>query len=210
MLAPVPRSSTLLLAVAASMIGAAAACVMPPDAPHILPAPEVADEGLAPAQVALPPVPPLTILDVPRTYPNGAYSISGLMLAREALRDEPVKVMGIIASIYECQERRERIEALATLAEVNGGEPVANGVSDAGCLMPHFYIVDSVRSPQRLLITDYDPSIWEHQLKVGNRYLFEGTYAQRAPGFTSTEDGLLTLESIEGSGIHSSDELIAE
>jgi hypothetical protein len=129
------------------------------------------------------------------------------MLAREALRDESISVMGVIASIYECAERRERIEALQTLAETGVGEPVANGVSDAGCLMPHFYIVDSVRSPQRLLITDYDPSLWEPQLHVGNRYLFRGTFAQRAPGFTSTENGLIALEVIEGSGIHAEDEL---
>lgn len=177
-------------------------CILPPQAPIIVPAPEVSDEGLAPAQVSLPAVPPLTILDYPRTYDNGSYSISGLMLARDALRDESLSVTGIISSIYVCEgQQQELVEVDLSAPALD--EAVPSNPSMVGCNLPHFYIVDNVRSNQRLLVTDYDPTVWEPQLRVGTRYLFRGQYTQRARGFTSTEHGLLRLETIEGSGIES-------
>ncbi len=177
------------------------ACILPPQAPIIVPAPEVADDGLAPAQVSLPAVPPLTILDHPRTYDNGSYSVSGLMLARDALRDESLSVTGIISSVYACQGQQQDDLVEVDVSALPVGEAVPSNPSMVGCNLPHFYVVDNVRSNQRLLVTDYDPTVWEPQLRVGNRYLFRGQFTQRARGFTSTEHGLLRLEAAEGSGI---------
>lgn len=178
------------------------ACPSPPSAPVMVFTDPPSETGLAPAQVALPPVPPLTILDIPRTYDDGSYSISGLMLSREALREEELQVTGIVSEIYQCEGSSRSVEGeIAALAALPD-EPIARVTSDVGCKMPHLYIVDSLRSSQRLLITGYEAELWEPQLKPGTRYRFDGTYSQRAPGFLSTEYGLLLAENMEGSGLY--------
>ena len=48
------------------------ACPPPPSAPVMVFTDPPSETGLAPAQVALPPVPPLTILDIPRTDDDGS------------------------------------------------------------------------------------------------------------------------------------------
>jgi hypothetical protein len=182
--------------------GAFLAACQPPSVPVMILSEPPSEAGLAPAQVALPPVPPLTILDIPRTYDDGSYSISGLMLSREALREEALEVTGIVSEIYQCEGSSRSVEGeLAELA-ASPDEPVARFTNNVGCKMPHLYIVDSLRSSQRLLITGYDPELWEPQLKPGTRYRFDGTYSQRAPGFLSTEYGLLLTENMEGSGVY--------
>jgi hypothetical protein len=187
--------------VAGLACGFLTACPEPPSAPIIIAQEQPSEAGLAPAQVALPQVPPLTILDIPRTYEDGTYSISGLMLSREALREEEIEVTGIISTIYQCEGQALVAEGSMAAMAMAGVEPLVRETTSVGCNLPHLYIVDNLRSAQRLLVTGYDAEHWEPQLRPGTRYTFAGRYAQRAAGFLSTEYGLLVADSIEGSGV---------
>lgn len=167
------------------------------------------DEHLPPASVNLPTVPPLELLDTPPHLPDGSWSVAGLLLNRDDLREREVRVTAIVSSIYQCESDAVEVEGEA--AELagdrdDGPEAVLTG-DRAGCLMPNFRIVDTLRSPHEMLMVDYDAEFYEPQLRAGSSYVFTGIYTRQAPGFTSTEYGLIRVTHIEGDGIeHPEDE----
>ena len=153
-----------------------------------------------PADVQLPPVPNLELVDVPPTYEDGSYSIQGLMLNREDALDQMIRVTGILQEVYECDIGTVRVEGEAGELAV----PVEAGDEFAvrpGCLRPHLYLVDHLRARQRLLVTGYEHEVYEPQIRPGMRYTAIGMYAQQTRGFISTEDGLLVASAIDGEGI---------
>jgi hypothetical protein len=168
---------------------------------RIVPVETVSDEGLPPAEVLLPPTPPLTVLDVPRTWTDGSWSVSGLMLAREQLREEEVAVTALVHTIYRCARENDAIEGEAAALAIDPEiEPTAT-TREGGCMLPHLYLVDSLRSPQRLLVTGYAHRHWEPQLRPGSRVTVHGLFSQRAAGFVSTEYGLIRASRFEGEGL---------
>jgi hypothetical protein len=153
-----------------------------------------------PADVQLPPVPNLDLVDVPPTYDDGSYSVQGLMLSREDTMDQTLRVTGILQEVYTCAEGGVGVEGEAgELAVPN--EPEDEFAVRAGCLRPHLYFVDHLRARNRLLVTGYDHAIYEPQITPGLRYTVVGLYSQQTRGFISTEDGLLIAAAIEGDGI---------
>lgn len=155
---------------------------------------------LPPVEVSLPAVPNLDLVDVPATYDDGSYSVSGLLLNRAELRDMPIRLTGTLHSIYRCETEDEGVAgAVADLADP--GTEQGEFEVRPGCLRPHFHLVDGLRSPQRMLVTGYDAAHYEPQLTPGRRIVVEGTYAQQTRGFISTEDGLVVTTLITGEGI---------
>jgi hypothetical protein len=174
------------------------------------------ESGLPPAQVDLPAVPPLDLLDTPPRHPDGSWSVSGLYLQRDALRDQDLRVTGIVRSIYRCDAEAEQVEG--DLAELAGSAPIdpdadPNDGGDGeevvvrpsrwrpGCRLPHMEIVDNLRADYQMLVVGYDADLYEPQMRPGARYVFEGRFARQAAGFMSTENGLLVVRTIEGEGI---------
>jgi hypothetical protein len=153
-----------------------------------------------PADVHLPPVPSLELVDVPPTYDDGSYSVQGLMLMREETMNQTLRVSAILQEVYQCDERALVVEGEAgELAVPN--EPEDEFAVRPGCLRPHFYLVDHLRARQRLLVTGYDHALYEPQVTPGLRYTVVGTYSQQTRGFISTENGLLVAATISGDGI---------
>lgn len=159
-----------------------------------------ADTGpaLSPADVQLPPVPNLDLVDVPAVYDDGSRSVSGVLLNRDELQDTAMRVTGILQEIYVCDVPLDPDAGQAE--EPEPGQPARFRVRP-GCLRPHVYIADSLRSGQRLLVTGYDPLVYEPQLRPGTKYTFDGVYVHQTRGFISTEDGLLVVTAITGEGI---------
>lgn len=188
------------LLLAASLTAPAAACdgfVVEP----IVQTQEPSDSHLPPARVNLPATPRLDLLEARQTLDDGTLTVAGLLLQRETLRDADVRVTGIVQTIYRCELAQGPGEGSAAGSELAGtpSEQATSAVTRrAGCLLPHIYVVDNLRSDNRMLVTGYDAAHYEPQLEVGGRYVFEGRYTQRAPGFMSTEYGLLDTLRIVG------------
>lgn len=156
---------------------------------------EAAEAGVAEApsneNVNLPPVPELPLLDIPREYDDGSLSVIGLMIERDKHMLEEVTISAMVVEIYEC--------------DIESDEESEDGLVE-GCQYPHIYIADTPDSPKRLLVTGYDAQHYEPQLQETTRYRFNGTYSIQASGFSSSENGLLIADSIEGSGIEQPEE----
>lgn len=135
--------------------------------------------------VNLPPVPDLPLLDIPRSYPDGTHSVMGVLIDREKLLLSTITISGMVVDVYECE---------------NPGDAGEDGLR-AGCLYPHFYIADTPDSPKRILVTGYNAAHYEPQLQPMTRYRFTGHYSVQARGFSSSESGLLSVDTIEGSGV---------
>lgn len=187
-----------------------AACEMfDPTLPILTSEPD--ESGLAPASVDLPAVPPLELLDMPAQHPDGSWSVSGLLLNRDALRDSEITLTAIVKTIYQCDAPVVGVEGeLAELAAGTGGAaPTAAGGEAAprpnrfrtGCRMPHMHVVDNLRADYAMLIVGYDADFYETQMRPGGRYVFSGRYAQQSSGFMSTEEGLVVARVIDGEGI---------
>lgn len=133
------------------------------------------------AQVDLPAVPPLERLQMPERMPDGTWSVAGLMMNRAELMDSDVEVTALLREVYEC-DRPEGSE------------------SRDGCIRPHFFVADTLRTPQRLLAVGYDER-YEEQLSEGERYTLVGRYTRTHTGHVSTEDGLIVVQEIRGENI---------
>lgn len=138
------------------------------------------------ANVNLPPVPPLPLLDIPREYPDGSLSGMGLTINRDANMGKKVSVSGLVVEKYECEQ-----------PEAPRGR---NAQPASPCLYPHFYLADSPSSSRRILVTGYDSS-YDEQIQVNTRYTVNGLYTVQATGFQASEWGIIIPDSIEGSGI---------
>lgn len=162
---------------------------------------EAAEAGVAEApsneNVNLPPVPELPLLDIPREYDDGSLSVIGLMIERDKHMLEEVTLSAMVVEIYECDEADPKVK--------KGKEESEDGLVE-GCQYPHVYIADTPDSPKRLLVTGYDAQHYEPQLQETTRYRFKGTYSIQASGFSSSENGLLIADSIEGSGLEQPEE----
>lgn len=140
------------------------------------------------ANIDLPPVPPLPLLDIPREYPDGTLSAMGLTLKRDENMAKKVAVSGIVVDKYVCE----------TPEDTRGRRGAAAPASP--CLYPHFFLADSPTSTRRILITGYDSS-YESQLMENTRYTVRGLYTVQATGFQASEWGIIIPDAIEGSGI---------
>lgn len=187
------------LALAVSLLGCDA---FSPERPNLMVEPDV--ERPTPS-VDLPPVPALELLDLPRQYEDGTWSVTGILLQREALRQTDLRLTGVIQEIYACElPTPEDAEGIEEAADSADAEPEALPTRDTvlpGCLRPHLFIADSMQSTRRLLVTGYLAAHWETQVSAGQRVTVVGRYAQEARGFISTEEGLLLAEAFEGEGI---------
>lgn len=159
-----------------------------------------ADAASATADVQLPPVPSLELLDTPSRYPDQSWSVAGLHLERDTMRDQAVSVTGILQEIYVCEVPLPAPTGEAAAPAPTGPSLVPQRVR-AGCKGPHLFISDTLRSRQRLLVTGYNAAWYEPQLIVGQRYVFDGRFAQQTSGFISTDDGLLVVTGIRGNGV---------
>lgn len=165
-------------------------------------APPTVDDSHLPAPVVeLPAVPPLELLDTPPTLPDGSWAVAGLLLNRDELRGQTLTVTAVLESIYRCEGDAEGVEGEAAALAVPREEDTPAVQRRAGCLLPHFQVVDSLRSPYMMLVAGYDETFYEPQLRPGTRYRIEGQYVQQTRGFTSTEYGLIVATRIEGEGI---------
>jgi hypothetical protein len=157
------------------------------------------EAGLAPVNVNLPPVPPLEALEVPRSYPDGSYSVAGLFFERESQRNQAIDLTAIVLDVYQCDSAPVGVDGTAgELAAPTEQPTAAVQTGTAGCLLPHLHAVDNLRSTQKLLVVGDLLEQYGAQLRPGNRYTFSGTYALQTRGFTSTEDGLLIVDHIVG------------
>jgi len=199
---PTRRSHSLVVLSALVALTVTGCEELLPESSFPIEMPEVSDEGLPPAEVALPPVPPLDLLDMQQTFADGSYSVAGLLLNRESLRDQRLSVTAIVESIYECEieDETEDGEQEAPLV-ARPDAPEHHVQRRPGCLLPNLRLVDNLRSPYSMLVVDYNAFLYERQLRTGSRYVFEGLYTQRAPGFMSSENGLLRVTRIDGDGI---------
>lgn len=149
------------------------------------------------ANVNLPPVPDLPLLDVPRSYPDGTLSVMGLLIDRDNYLMKPVTVSAMVVEVYACD-----VPSDVDMGRTGGrGKPAAADEPRPGCLYPHIYIADAENSPRRILVTSYDAAHYEPQLQPMTRYRFSGTYSVQARGFSSSEQGLILVDTIEGSGL---------
>lgn len=189
-----------VLIAAAGLVGCDQLSALAPGRVDIAP-PVVDDSHLPPAVVELPAVPPLELLDTPPTLPDGSWAVAGLLLNRDELRGQSLTVTAVLESIYRCEGAAEGIEGEAAELAVPREEDTPAVQRRAGCLLPHFQIVDSLRSPYMMLVAGYDEAFYEPQLRPGTRYRIEGRYVQQTRGFTSTEYGLIVATRIEGEGI---------
>ncbi len=143
--------------------------------------------------VHLPPVPELTLLDVPATYKDGSQSIIGLLLNKDKNLQKSVTVSGVMKDLYTCDIKPKEDKAKKDETEVEGPVP--------GCKHPHFYLADSAESPKKVLITGYKASWYEPQLQPNARYKITGFYTLQSAQFSASESGLIIVDSIEGSGV---------
>lgn len=152
--------------------------------------PAESDQPQRQANIDLPPVPPLPLLDVPAEYPDGSRSIMGLLVDRDDLFQTQVEVSGVVTRIYECSEPLE-----------DGEEWDPEDGPRPGCNYPHLFIADAMESPREIIVTGYDAAHYEPQLEVGLRYRFSGFYTVQSRGFTASEYGLIDADTIEGNGV---------
>lgn len=164
--------------------GVAACDALVPTAPDLRVEPDV--ERPEP-DVQLPPVPPLDMVDVPPLYEDGALSVAGLFLEQDTHLEQDVVVRGVLREVYACE-----LEAPEGHRE---GDPVP------GCHRPHLRIADRSDAPRDVLVSGYDATHWEAQLRPGMELTVVGRYQQQARGFISAEDGLLVAELFVGGGL---------
>ena len=168
---------------------------------------EEPEDNLPPANVNLPEVPPLELLDINHQYEDSSWSVIGLYLNREELRGTSLSLTAVVDEVYVCDSVAEQLAARAAVEGDAGavreraeGEELVE-INRAGCLRPHFYVRDNMRSPQRMLVVGYDWEHYEPQLVPGTRLTYTGRYAQQAHGHTSPEYGLIVADDITGPGI---------
>ena len=131
-------------------------------------------------QLDLPPVPPMEALSIVSQYPDDSYSVSGLLQRRAELFDQPVVLTAIVRELYACDPET--------------AEPSAPGRT--GCLRPHLWVTDTLRSQTRMLVVG-EPSAEVEALQVGARYQFTGHYVRQTAGHLSAEEGLVVVQHIE-------------
>ena len=163
------------------------------------------EENLPPANVNLPEVPPLELLDIDHQYDDESWSVIGIYLNREDLRGQTISLTAVVDEVYVCDSVQAQLDA-RTNGEAGALRAPAEGedvleINRAGCLRPHFYVRDNMRSPQRMLVVGYEWEHYEPQLVVGTRLTYTGRYAQQAHGHTSPEYGLIVADEITGPGI---------
>lgn len=162
-----------------------------PETPDLMAQPDV--ERPEP-DVQLPPVPRLDMVDQPRQYEDGSWSVTGLWLSRSAELGNDLTLTGVIEDIYVCD-----IEAEPTDDDVD--DETQRDEVTPGCLRPHLRVADDARSRRTLLVTGYEAWHWEPQLEAGQRVTIEGRFQQQARGFVSSDDGLLVARAFLGDGI---------
>lgn len=158
-----------------------------------------ASSDAPPANVDLPPVPRLDLLDIPAQYPDDSRSVIGAIQAKDELFGDTLTVKAILVELYQCDvpAAADDDENVAADAEQ---EEEALDPNRAGCLRPHLYLADTENSPRRLLATGYNHRLYDSQLEAGLRYTFTGSYREASAGFSSS-DGLLVVDKIEGNGL---------
>lgn len=154
-----------------------------------------------PANVNLPAVPRLDLLDIPAQYPDDSRSVIGAIQSKDDLFGETLTVKAILVDLYQCDVPAAAEGAEGDVAAADADhEPEALDPNRAGCLRPHMYLADTENSPRRLLATGYDHRLYDSQLEAGLRYTFTGSYREASAGFSSS-DGLLVVDKIEGNGL---------
>lgn len=182
------------LAALALALPVASCDALVPPSPDLMAEPDVERPA---ADVQLPPVPRLDMVDRPRQYEDGSWSVTGLWLSRAEQLGEALRVTAVVEEIYVCDVPTDAEETGAVEAD----EEPRRDVVRPGCLRPHLRIADDRRSRRTLLVTGYEAWHWEPQLEPGQRVTVEGRFQQQARGFVSSDDGLLIADAFVGEGI---------
>ena len=157
-------------------------------------------------RVNLPPVPPMPLMEIPETHDDGSWSIMGILRNRDQHMGQTVTVSGLLQDVYECElAAAQRAEAERN-ARGRRGAPAEPPAPVAGCNYPHMFIADTMNSPRRIMLVDYQAEYYEPQMEPGLRYTVRGRYTTSSRGFTATEDGLIVVSSIRGASLVPYDE----
>jgi hypothetical protein len=185
-----PRALALSLLLLTALIGALGACQEeePPPEPKVEP-------PLVPVQ--LPSIPADLGQSVnPSKLPDGSLTLEGLRRDRLAWLDKEIQLSGILVHVYDCPYDDEKKPRRRKGEEPDPNEPV--------CQRPHFYVADTAtaKTEDRLLVVgvsnDLEERIQKGDLKVGERYVLRGTYADLGAGFVAPDQGLLVLGVVVG------------
>lgn len=131
--------------------------------------------ALPPIKVDLPPPPSFAPPDVPKKYPDNAYSIYGVRKDKAETLGKEVKVRGYLVAIYQCPvcPKKETCKA---------------------CDQPHFFLGDKADTPKEkaMLVVDYlAPKQKPPVLTVGKQYDVEGSFSINSPTGFAHHLGLL-------------------
>lgn len=131
--------------------------------------------ALPPIKVDLPPAPSFAPPDVPKKYPDNAYSIYGLRKDKADTLGKDTKVRGYLVAVYQC--------------------PVCpKGQTCKACDQPHFFLGDKpdTAKEKAMLVVDYlAPKQKPPILTVGKQYDVEGTFNINSPTGFAHHLGLL-------------------
>lgn len=175
-----------------ALLGASlAACEEPPP-----PEPKV-EPPLVP--VNLPSVPgDLGQSATPEKLADGSLTIDGLRRNRLAWLDQEVQVSGVLVHVYDCPYKEDKDQRR------RGKKKEPKDPNKPLCERPHFYLSDGpqAKAEERLLVVGVTPDLEEHfekgDLKVGERYVVRGRYADLAAGFAAPDQGLIHLGTVVG------------
>ena len=146
------------------------------------------EKKTARAPVDLPPKPNLdSILNAPRQHPDGALTVTGLILDKNQYFGTNVMVRGVVREVSEdCPFKTDPKE------KENRPKP---GEYRRMCKVVSVTLADSSIAPKELLIINYPPYLHPH-LKPGTEMLVKGNYDIEAGGFVRPRDGLLLVEEV--------------
>ncbi len=137
---------------------------------------------------------------VPEKHADGSLTVNGLRRNRLEHLDTDLAIKGYIVWIYECpyaEEVEKRRLERKKKKEVEEGKEEENL-----CQRDHFYIADTPKGEERLLVVGVSTHLQElfekGTLKIDEQYTFQGKYADIGDGFAAPDEGLLHLGIIKG------------
>ena len=141
--------------------------------------PEPAGERLPPGfKLDLPtaPIVPKKVL-VPAQYPDGAYSVHGLLTQKDALLGKDVTVSGFIIKLHVPTEKE----------------------CEAGCTPAHLYLADAAGAAdgaKQLLVADFEDEQVK-ELSAGGKTTVVGNFVKQSQSRFSRTEGLVSFKSIK-------------
>jgi hypothetical protein len=144
-----------------------AACAVQPDPPR---PPRVPTPGVA----HLPPQPDLNPPTVPERYPDGAWSVRGLLASKAEARHGKLDVRGVVATLRPCPlEQRVCVPA------------------------PYLQLTDAKSGLGQRLLVGGERDLESWNLKVGDEVVLRGEFSQGSrDGTWFAPEGMLLVQSL--------------